>query len=95
MSPYYEGGYGFKTDSIFVYDMHYLPPKSDHPRNKRMRVIGDSYLFQRENLLQYGGSYFTFKGYRQVGFRIVKEPIIRKEKFARDIITYWGLTNAD
>lgn len=43
---------------------------------KEKVVIGDSYLFKLTSFSEYNDiPYFSFKGYRQVGFRYVKEPI--------------------
>ncbi len=59
----------------------------DGPRIlKRKRVIGDSYLFKFQSLADYlSASYgHSDEGYRQVGFRYVKEKVDvtkRKNKF--------------
>jgi hypothetical protein len=85
------------------FDYIYIPMK-DGPRVlKRKRVIGDSYLFKFQSLADYiGGIYgHSDEGYRQVGFRYVKEVVVRKnmtDRFGKDepnmdckILKYWGL----
>jgi Sulfatase-modifying factor enzyme 1 len=96
---FYAEGYGFNRDSNFIYEWaFYLPNVSSRPRDKRMIAIGDSYLFQREKLIQHFSTYYTFKGYRQIAFRIVKEFINGNEdskSLSRKVIQYWGLNNKD
>lgn len=69
---------------------------------KRKVVIGDSYLFKLPSLSDYNNiAYFSFKGYRQIGFRYIKEPIdttttihkFRKPEYTGDkfILKSWGL----
>jgi hypothetical protein len=91
MNTYYEGSFTSKADSSFSYDVFYLPKPTDRPRVKRVRIIGDSYLYQRENLIHHSGSFYTFNGYRQVAFRMVKEDIHDKKPLADKVITYWDL----
>ncbi len=43
---------------------------------KRKCFIGDSYLFKFENLADYAGIFgYSYEGYRQVAFRVIKEPV--------------------
>jgi len=90
MNLYYEGSY-FGYDSNFKFDLVYLPKQKDKPRDKRMRVIGDSYLFQGEDLIQFRG-FYAFEGYRQVSFRMVK-VYVNEKAFTKNVIKYWGLSN--
>lgn len=95
MSTYYEGISGFKNDSILVYDLFSdLPKTKDHPREKRKRIIGDSYFFQREELREHFRTNYTFEGYRQVSFRLIKVPLNKSNDFkslTKRIIDYWGI----
>ena len=95
MNIYYEGSFTNRADSSFAYDMYYLPKPKDHPRYKRVRIIGDSYLFQRESLIQHSAPFYTFNGYRQVAFRIVKDYRQEKKTLADWVIKYWKLPVID
>lgn len=92
MSTYYEAAVGF--DSTFVYDLFLdLPSAKDPPRVKRKMVAGNSYLFQSE-VLRYLFSIYTFNGYRQIAFRLVKEEIknsnISKSLY-KNVLAYWAI----
>lgn len=74
--------------------------KKDDPRVlKRKLVIGDSYLYHQDKLINYQAfSYYSFEGYRQVSFRYVKEPVnqfedlsSKSESRAARVLAYWGL----
>jgi hypothetical protein len=84
------------------FDYIYFAKKSEPPVLKRKCVIGDSYLFKLETLADYGEMYYySFEGYRQVGFRFVKEIVdttnIIDEKGKQNpsidlqILKMWGL----
>lgn len=54
----------------------YLADKKEPNVLKRKDFIGDSYLFKYENLADYAETFgYEDHGYRQVGFRVVKEPV--------------------
>ncbi len=99
MNDYYEAIIGFKSDSTFVYDGFLgTPAEKDHPRDKRKIAMGDSYLFQHERLRQHFFGYYSFNGYRQIGFRLVKEPVkenMDTKSLAKKIIIYWGIGKID
>ena len=58
------------------FDYIYLSSKNVPNVLKRKRVIGDSYLFKMENLADYMEiPYYQDQGYRQIGFRVIKEPV--------------------
>lgn len=66
---------------------------------KRKMVIGNSYLFQQEKLLNYFDySYYATEGYRQVSFRYIKDQVNQSEimyptnkSTCNSILKYWGL----
>jgi len=94
MGLYFEGSYNFKVWSSFVYDVVYLQKPGDHDRDKRKRVIGDSYLFQREKLINHSSGYYAFSGYRQIAFRLVKEEIKNNDdskSLHKNVLAYWGI----
>jgi hypothetical protein len=58
------------------FDYIYLSAKKDLNVLKRKCVIGDSYLFKLGSLSNYSEiGYYSYQGYRQVGFRYVKEVV--------------------
>ena len=68
--------------------------KEDLKVLKRKVVIGNSFLFQQEKLIDfYGFSYYSFEGYRHVSFRIVKDDLIRQEhtSLADRVLKNWNL----
>lgn len=85
-----------------IFDYIYLAGKKEPNVLKRKNFIGDSYLFKYENLADYEEIYgYQDHGYRQVGFRVVKELVntatttnqLGKPQPSIDlqILTYWGL----
>jgi len=94
MSTYYEyiGG----SDSTFVYDYFLdLPKANGLPRDKRKMIVGNSYLFQTDVLI-YRFATFTFNGYRQVAFRLVKEEIKSSDdrnSLYKNILAFWNIQN--
>ncbi len=78
LSTYFEYYNGIKND--FVYDIHYEAKENDHPRLKRKIAMGDSYLYQKENLDDHRRGFYSFKGYRQIAFRIVKQRLNSNNK---------------
>lgn len=88
---YYEGAYSFGN---FSYDAIYYPQKTDPARNKRSRVIGNSFLFQHERLKQFSGAFYQFNGYRQIAFRIVREYIhdtVQNQTEPFNLLKYWNI----
>jgi hypothetical protein len=73
LSTYFEYNNGIKND--FIYDMHYEAKENDPLRLKRKIAMGDSYLYQKENLHDHWRGFYSFKGYRQIAFRIVKQRL--------------------
>ena len=71
----------------------YFHKAKDAPVIKRKMVIGSSFLFQRKKFIDYFFSYYATEGYRQISFRIVKQPINMTDKHSlgKEIIKYWGL----
>lgn len=77
----------------------YFHKPNDPLTLKRKIVIGDSYLFQQDKLLNYFNfSYYATEGYRQVSFRYIKEPVNQSEimylndkSIAQNVLKYWGL----
>ena len=94
MNTYFEGIFGFKTDSAFVFDLFLdLPQANDPPRDKRKMIAGNSYLFQSE-VLRNRFSIYTFNGYRQIAFRLVKEQIENgghSTSLYKNILASWGI----
>ena len=95
-----------KDESILGYDKDFFPfnfiyfhKKNEARVLRRKFVIGDSYLFQQEELINYYSfSYYADEGYRQVSFRYIKELLNQSEfvyrggkTFAANIIEYWGI----
>lgn len=71
LSTYFE--YYNSINNDFVYDIYYEAKENDPPRLKRKIAMGDSYLYQKENLYNHWRGFYSFKGYRQIAFRIVKQ----------------------
>lgn len=94
MNTYYEG-FGGQRDSLFVYERYiHLTKQSDHARDKRKIIIGNSYLFQGERLGQHFRTYYSFNGYRQIAFRMVKEKLNETADvwyLPKRIIAWWGI----
>lgn len=62
------------TEATFTYDYFYVHSKVEAKVLKRKFVIGNSYLFQKEKLMDfYTFSYYANEGYRQIAFRYVKD----------------------
>ncbi len=90
LNTFDEGAYDMVDEKNNVhgnnFDYIYLATKIDPPVLKRKRVIGDSYLFKMPSLADYDGICYHFnQGYRQVGFRCIKEIVDSK-----DIINRFG-----
>lgn len=95
-----ESLYGSNSmEAINLFNNIYFHKKKDPLVLKRKFVIGDSYLFQQDKLLNYYRfSYYATQGYRQVSFRYIKEPVNQykiiypqRKNFAEEIFRYWGL----
>lgn len=101
---------GTKDESLFdrgsgsarrwPYDYTYFHKADDPLVMKRKLVIGDSYRYQLENQADSFFSYYGNEGYRQVGFRMVKEYVSREDdgeiiygNIAFKILDYWKLIN--
>jgi hypothetical protein len=86
-------------EDYFPYDYIYLHLKEDSPSMKRKFVIGDSFLYQQETLANYRlYSFYSTKGYRQIGFRYIKEQVNQSknaypkgESYAVKVLKYWNL----
>ncbi len=82
-----------------IFEHNYFAGKDESLTLKRKLVIGDSYLFQQEKLLNYClFNYYSTEGYRQVSFRYVKElanetdkNIFQNRGKPVSILEYWGL----
>lgn len=62
------------TEAEFMYNYFFIHSKSDAKVLKRKFVIGNSYLFEKEKLMDfYFFSYYANEGYRQIAFRYVKD----------------------
>jgi Sulfatase-modifying factor enzyme 1 len=58
------------------FDYIYLSVEKDPNVLKRKCAIGDSYLYKLESLSNYSEiGYYSYQGYRQVGFRYVREIV--------------------
>lgn len=84
----------------FPYDYTYFHKTNDPIAMKRKLVIGDSYRYQAENQSDCFFSYYATQGYRQVGFRMVKESASREDdgeivysNIAFKILDHWKLIN--
>jgi Sulfatase-modifying factor enzyme 1 len=64
------------TFSKWPYNYMYLHKQDDPMAMKRKLVIGDSYRYQPERQIDCFFSYYSTQGYRQIGFRLVKEMVI-------------------
>ena len=79
-------------DNTNPFDYFYFHKKTDPPVLKRKVVMGDSYLFQQNKLLNYFSySYYATQGYRQVSFRYVKCLIKQGTSNETDVLKYWGI----
>ncbi|UAY51354.1 SUMF1/EgtB/PvdO family nonheme iron enzyme [Ferruginibacter albus] len=89
VNTHFEGGTNLDKDIIL------LTNDNDPPRLSRANVIGNSFLFQRQILLNPIG-YFKFNGFRQVAFRVVKIDITRADsprKSIKSLLNYWNIKN--
>jgi hypothetical protein len=83
--------------SRWSYDYMYLHKSTDPIVMKRKLVIGDSYRYQPEKQIDCFFSYYSTQGYRQVGFRLVKERMIWEDdeivnnSNTLKILDYWNL----
>ncbi len=93
---------GLESPLKFKYDWVYLHENKDQKVAKRKLVIGNSYLYQQENILRYKFNFYSYKGYRQISFRYVKEKVSESytayhHKFekntAKSLLEHWGLKN--
>ena len=88
------------SSSQFIYDWLYFHASKDPLGYKRKLVIGNSYLYQQQNILFYLFSFYANEGYRQIGFRYVKETVSESpetgqngKSIAQSLIEHWGLKN--
>jgi len=90
------------TNHWSYFDYIYFADKKGPHVLQRKSVIGDSYLFKLANLADYMEFfYYEYQGYRQVGFRVVKENVDttnvvdsdgkQKPSIDLQILKYWGL----
>lgn len=95
LSTYYEGN--FSNGNSFNFDHTYLAKENEPPRLKRKVAMGDSYLFQKENLRNHWMGYHSFIGYRQIAFRIVKQRLNSKNNkmLNENILKWWNLKIGD
>ncbi len=94
ISLYFEGAYGLKNDSSFILDMFSFPNSKSQQREKRFRVIGNSYFYQYKNLYNHFKTFYSFKGYRQVAFRVVKENYSTQQNStscSEKVVDFWGI----
>lgn len=82
----------------FEYDWMYFHSNNDPLALKRKQVIGNSYLYQQESILRYSFSFYANEGYRQIGFRYVKETISESPEtyqngrsIAKSLLEHWGI----
>jgi len=75
----------------FELDYFWWAKKTDPNVLKRKVVIGNSYLTSLHNFKDYlGYSYYSFHGYRQVGFRYVKCKV-EGDTITTNILKYWNI----
>jgi Sulfatase-modifying factor enzyme 1 len=94
ITDYYEGGISVIVGSSFGFYAPFLPKKGNYRDNPRRVVIGDSYLFQCEQLSQHFFAHYIFNGFREVGFRLIKERLKESDNsnvFLKNIWTYWDI----
>jgi len=100
LNAFDEDWWDFEHNSNFNYI--YLAGKKEPNVLKRKGFIGDSYLFKYEHLADYGEMFgYQDHGYRQVGFRVIKEPVDtanvvdekgnQKMSIDLQILKSWGL----
>lgn len=95
-TPYSSEDYKLRP---FPLDDCFLHKKNDPQVKKRKIAMGESYLFQMKNLIDYKNfSYYAFEGYRNVSFRCVKEYVHQSKNSmqfgkcdAQKILEYWGV----
>lgn len=88
----------FHSDNkTWHYDFVYLHKMKDPPALKRKIVIGNSFLYQGERILHHNYSYYANQGYRQIGFRLVKDHRVDPasleiaDNMNIRILEYWNL----
>lgn len=92
-----ESSYEFSEAlNIPIFSYTYFSRPDDPPVLKRKFVIGNSFLFEKENLKDfYAFSYYSFEGYRHISFRIVKAVEMNEKQnkynLFDSVIAYWGL----
>lgn len=94
ITDYYEVGTFVGKGLSFGFYALNLPKKGNYRNNPRMVIIGDSYLFQKEKLGQFFFAHYVFNGYREVGFRLIKEQLKESKNsdlFLKNIWTYWDI----
>lgn len=85
----------------FPFNFFYFHEQTDQEALKRKFVIGNSYFFQQEKLIDYYNfNYIAFIGYKHISFRYVKESVSESNKIlpgqksiAAGVLEYWGLTS--
>ena len=81
LSAYEEAAYDFTSDSVryFSYDFVFADILDNRQRVMiRKRFIGDSYFFQKENLIDGYGYGYADTGYKYAAFRMVKARLDKK-----------------
>ncbi len=82
----FQNSVGSLAGLIYNYDLWCCFDKDSYSTVKRRLVIGSSYLFEQAYPLMYSFSYFGDEGYRNIGFRCVKQSIdFKDEKQKSDI----------
>jgi hypothetical protein len=91
LSNYYEGGYFVKEG--FSFDIYFFSKENDPPRRKRKVAMGDSYFYQKEKLCDHWRGLYSFTGYRQVAFRIIKQKLNEKNNkvLNENIMKLWNI----
>lgn len=94
LNSYDESGWSWKQLKTYG-DYIYLAKPDDPPVLKRKRIIGNSFLFQREYLKDFNTYGYSYSGYRQNGFRVIIEKkddhTSKSDNYFKWILIYWGL----
>jgi len=87
-------------EKLFIFDYCYFHNKNDHPALRRKTVIGNSFLFQQDEFFNYNFNYLSNLGYKNVGFRYVKQliedspkMILTRGYISFNILKLWGILN--
>ena len=96
-----ESAYDFQNNKKllpFHYDDLFFHRSKDQRVLKRKQVIGNSYLYEQENILRFQFSFYANAGYKQVSFRYIKEFVKQSSRIphynkslAQILIEQWNL----